>query len=157
MNQQSKLFNYALRLLGRQQYSVAGMEKKFAAYIQRRKLPEANPAQVIERLQKLDLLNDTQFASMAIAANLRRKPQGLTALRNNLKLKGIPANIIKEAIKKADIDEQLYARRAASKKLKLLSGHPAHSQKEKLIRFLAARGFSSSTIYKVIGGFPADL
>jgi len=156
----NKLFNYALRLLGRQQYSVAGMETKLAAYLQKRKLLESSTAQVIERLLKLNYLNDAQFASMAIAASLRRKPQGLTALRNNLKLKGIPADIIKEVIKKADIDEQLYARRAATKKLKLLGGeHPRHSaqaQKEKLIRFLAARGFSASTIYKVIDGLPSE-
>jgi regulatory protein len=160
------LMDYALYLLGRRRYTVAGMQKKLSARVvkisrQSQTDPQINPEEksenipaVIARLQELKLLNDEEYAQLYIHDQLLRKPQGIRLLRQNMTRKGLEKEVIQKAVSETSDDlsatELALAERAAKKKLKSLAKNSSQKQREKLARFLFARGFSSSVAYKVV-------
>jgi SOS response regulatory protein OraA/RecX len=172
--EQLSLMDYALFLLGRQRYTVAGMRKKLNARVVKinrsAKMTltaseisfpgsgatedgEKIPA-VIARLQELKLLNDEEFAELYIRDQLQRKPQGIRLLKRNMAQKGLEKAVIQQAVSETSDDlpatEYKLAERAAQKKLRTISKNPPKKQREKLARFLFSRGFSSSVALKVV-------
>lgn len=148
------LFAYALRLLGRRWYSVAEMEKKLKTRQKKWKvgLPE-DIAPIIERLKQLKYLDDRNFARLFSESSLRQKPQGQKMLALRLKQKGIAANVISETLAQQNLDEYKLAAEAVRKKLLTLHESSFIKRKEKLYRFLLARGFSHSTSMEVLRYF----
>lgn len=127
--------------------------------------PEDPIERVIQKLLNLKYLNDAAFAKNFIDAEIRRKPQSLRIIKQKLLHKGIKSDLVEDAIcarrgsgndetgdnevESGDLELDM-ARAAAIKKIKTLRAQTPLKQKEKLYRFLAARGFTSSTIFKVL-------
>jgi regulatory protein len=160
------LMDYALYLLGRRRYTVAEMQKKLSARVNKinrlnKSESENNPTEtsenipaVIAKLQELKLLNDGEFAQLYIQDQLLRKPQGIRLLKRNMAQKGLGKEIIQKAVSETSDDlsaaELALAVRAANKKLKTLTKNLPQKRREKLARFLFARGFSASVAYRVV-------
>jgi len=151
MEPRKLLMNYALKLLGGRRYTAAGLQKKLNEKIKKLQIdaPE-DVGRVIERLKELRLLDDREYANLYIEDQLRSKPQGTRMLKMRMAAKGLSKEVIGRALEAAGLDEHSLARAAAAKKLKTLGRLPAQKKKEKLARFLAARGFGEGVIYKVI-------
>jgi len=157
------LMNYALKLLGGRRYTAAGLEKKLNEKIKKLRIGASeddrtsdDAALVIERLKELRLLDDPEYANLYIEDQLRSKPQGTRMLKMRMAAKGLSKEIIGRALEAAGLDEHSLARAAAAKKLKTLGRLPAQKKKEKLARFLAARGFGSRSIMEVVGSSHHD-
>jgi len=167
MEPRKLLMNYALKLLGGRRYTTAGLQKKLNEKIKKLKLDASedarsseDTARVIERLKELRLLDDGEYANLYIEDQLRSKPQGTRMLKMRMAAKGLPKDIIGRALanyEAAGGDETKLARAAAAKKLKTLGGLPPQKKKEKLARFLAARGFGTRSIMAVVGSSYADV
>jgi regulatory protein len=108
-------------------------------YLQKRGVIEDEIAVVVGRLKGAGLLDDEAFAQYWVENRERFRPRGLHGLRYELREKGISDEIIKGAL--ASVDVSASARRAASKKARQLRQMDHSTFVQKLVDFLARRGF----------------
>ncbi len=111
--------------------------------------------QVVEKLVRLELLNDAQFAAQWVEAKTRvggNRPVGRRRLSSELYAKGVAKDQIAEAVGiVSNSDELALARAAASKKVRGVPSDREALQKErqKLMGFLQRRGFGWETVKQV--------
>ena len=102
----------------------------------------------MQRLTDLGYLDDAAFARFWVENRDTFKPRGPLALRMELRKKGVPDAIIREAIETVDVADA--ADRAARKKLRRYRGETVTDFKRKLGGFLQRRGFRYETVREVI-------
>ncbi len=98
---------------------------------------------VITRLRELDYVNDEKFAAWWVDQRQSHKPKGSRLLSQELKAKGITAEIKQS-------DEFGLARQALAKKVARWQSLPKLEQKKKIYGFLGRRGFDGEVIGRVI-------
>lgn len=143
----AKVYNFAIRALTQRARSVKELKDKLLA----KDSPPEIVEEVIQKLLSQKLLNDAQFASDYIRYQLSKRPLGERALSFRLHHLGVDADTIKDALRKAFEGPEMaleLAKRAI--KAKNYSGLDPRKRDAKIARFLAARGFSYSTIRSLI-------
>ena len=105
-------------------------------------------AQVVERLERSNLVNDEQFAQTWVDNRSEFRPRGRRALSMELRQKGLDDEAIASAL--AELDEEELAYRAAQKQARKLQGLPKPDFRRKLGAFLARRGFGYGIIEPVL-------
>ncbi len=111
--------------------------------------------QVVEKLTRLELLNDAQFAAQWVEAKTRvggNRPVGRRRLSSELYAKGVAKDQIADAVEVVtNADELALARAAAGKKVRIVPADRELLQKErqKLMGFLQRRGFGWETVKQV--------
>ncbi|MCC6906249.1 MAG: RecX family transcriptional regulator [Anaerolineae bacterium] len=98
---------------------------------------------VIERLQAAGLVNDGEFARFWVDNRQQFNPRGARALRQELSRKGVPDEVIREALDETDETESAY--RAASQRAGRYAGVDRATFYKKLGDFLMRRGYSYPT------------
>jgi regulatory protein len=93
-----------------------------------------------ERLSNLGYLDDRAFARFWIESRNRGKPRGKTALRYELRQKGVAEDIIAELLDDM-VDEQSAAYEAAQARVRRMRGKTVFEFKQKIGAFLQRRGF----------------
>lgn len=96
-------WNYLLNLLARQSYTVAELRTKLT----RRGVAAPLAEELLARLEELELVNDETFASHYVAT--RRTVRGRLALRQELRRKGVAADIVEVRLGPLDDRQQLQA------------------------------------------------
>lgn len=149
---QKKILLYSYDLLARRRYTVKEMIKKLDAKNQKLPLPisEQELAEIITHLITSNFLNDQDYALFYIDSQIRKKPQGIRALKHNLYLKGIDQEIIDQKINQAGLDELDLARQALQRKHYQKISKLPPKDKAKVARFLATRGFPANIVYGLI-------
>ena len=136
-------YDRALRFLGTRPRSSAEIRRNLTE-------KETAPAMieaVITRLEAQGDVDDAAFARFWITNRQQFKPRGSRALRFELREKGIPTNIIDEALAGLDASEAAY--QAARDKARQLSKLEPRAFREKLGAFLARRGFDYGAVREV--------
>ena len=111
--------------------------------------------QVIEKLVRLELINDAQFAAAWVEAKTRvggNRPVGRRRLSSELYAKGVAKDQIAEAVGiVSNSDELVLARAAASKKVRTIPTDRdlLQAERRKLMGFLQRRGFGWETVKQV--------
>jgi regulatory protein len=141
-----KLVEYALRLISRKRYTEKELKDKLIL----KKKDKKTILKTIERLKELNYINDFEYARDFISDRLKFNPKGVKLLKLELKIKGVNEEIIKEALKKANINEFKYAFDLIERKKKYLKKFNDTKKRQKIIWLLSSRGFSSETIYKIL-------
>jgi len=101
---------------------------------------------VINRLLTYGYVNDNKLAKLLFEKYLQVGKYSLNNIICKLKQRGLPDDIIKDMTNNYDSEKELSsALKIVNNRFKSLNG----INQEKLYRFLATRGFSSSTIQKV--------
>lgn len=109
-------------------------------------------AQVLEKLTRLELLDDAQFAAQWVEARSRTggsRPIGKRRLTQELFGKGVAKDQIAEAVERvSDSHELTLAREAARKKVRVIptEREALQAERRKLMGFLGRRGFGWETI-----------
>src|SRR3989344_2049706 len=98
--------------------------------------------QVIIRLRELGYVDDEKFAAWWVDQRTGRKPKGKRVIEQELKQKGIEADI--------RIDEKTLAVRAIQKKLPVWKIMPLLKRKKKISEYLYRRGFDWNVIGRVV-------
>ncbi|GCF06728.1 regulatory protein RecX [Dictyobacter arantiisoli] len=114
-------------------------------YLRQKQTPPELIDPVLERLDRLNLLNDESFASFWIESRGRFHPKGAQALKSELKMKGVDSEVIDEMVT-GEQDEEL-ALEAGRKKALSLFRQPDldfNTFRGRLGPFLQRRGFSYS-------------
>lgn len=163
--QQQKLLGYSYDLLARRRYTIKQMITKLDTANQKSLDPLAENflQEILEHLVKSNFLNDKQYAEFYIDSQIRKKPIGKLKLKQQLNIKGIPKDIIEQALNTADLNETQLAQAAILRKLGLSKLTAANSpnqqfnlpklnlnQKQKLFRYLQSNGFNSGAIFKAL-------
>lgn len=143
-----KLLQYALRLISNRRYTENEMKQK----LQHKNFSnEADIKKVMARVKDLNYINDCEYAKDYISNRLIQNPKGKHLLKIELALKGIRQETIDCEIEKADIDEVKIAEDILKRKKQRFDKYSDQKRKEKIMRYLASRGFEFDTIYKILG------
>ena len=133
-------YQQALRLLS--------YRPRASAEVRRNLEKHAMPAEVIEdvlaRLQRAGLLDDSRFAQAWVENRSEFRPRGRRALTAEMRQRGLDDESIQQAL--AEVDEEALADQAASKQSRRLTGLDETAFKHKLSGFLARRGFGYAVI-----------
>ncbi len=144
----------AMRLLALRPHSRTELIRKMRERGYR--LSVIEPA--LDELEKLDLVNDEEFAKIFIQNELQLRPVGRMLLRQKLLERGIPAEIFEPLLQSLYPAEQEaeIARRLSEKFLRTHSKEKKRKSREKLVRFLQGKGFSWEQIREVMGLAPEE-
>jgi regulatory protein len=126
-------------------------QEEVRRYLRKKETPPEIIEAVLERLQRLDYLNDRSFTSFWVENRERFNPRGAQALRSELRMKGVEREIVDEVVDD-EHDEEL-ALRAASRKAALLLQTPSIDYatfRNRLGGFLQRRGFSYEIVARVV-------
>ncbi len=137
-------FEQALRFLDRQALSEAELRRKLARF----DYPDAEIAAAVERCRQHRFVDDAEMAREG-CRNLLARGNGPRLIRLKLRRRGLPTESLDEEM---GADAELAAAQiAAAGKLRLLSRESdPRKKREKLYRFLVARGFSGAIIARVV-------
>lgn len=142
-----KAVDSAVRLLTYRPRSIAEIRRN----LNEKSIDEAVIEAALDRLSALGYLDDEAFARFWVENRTAFKPLGPTALRYELRQKGVAEAIIQEVLESQDATEA--ARQAASSQLRKLRGTDQRTFRQKLGSFLQRRGFS----YEVSGSVISEL
>ncbi|WP_249717989.1 regulatory protein RecX [Proteus faecis] len=143
-----ELYQYAIFMLSRRDYSTNELQRRIERRIREKEkdsptAPEYLP-QVIERLLESQYLDDNRTIYSFFRSYLN-KSYGPLRIRQELRLKGFPSEIIDRVLEETDTD--WYALCQDLKEKKFGTGKPKdYKEKAKQVRYLQYRGFTSDTI-----------
>ena len=138
-----QVFDYACWLLARRSYSTAELLKKFrTTFIPNEEIFEAT----LQKLKKLKFQSDESFAQSFVEMH---PDWGKRRLELELAKKGITKELIADAIP-AEEDEIARCREALLTKLRGKEIPSEWKEKQKLLAFLARRGFDLDVIKEVL-------
>jgi regulatory protein len=137
-------YQQALRFLNYRQRS----ESEVRRYLQRKDIPEAIAASVLERLHRSGLLDDVRFAQTWIENRSEFHPRSSRALGLELRQRGLDDTTIAQAVER--VDEKAMAYLAGRKQAKKLHGLERLPFRQKLYAYLARRGFDYDIISSVV-------
>jgi regulatory protein len=131
-----KAFNAALNFLSFRPRS----KREIGDYFRRRKLEPAVGTAVVERLERIGVLDDREFARFWVESRQSFRPRGTRALKAELRQKGIDSEIIDETLAGLG-DEEETAFEAGMKKARSYSTADEREFFRKMLGFLQRRGF----------------
>jgi len=132
---------YTLFLLARKDYSQYTLLQKLKS----RKLSEKSTEIILSWLKKNNYINDEAFAESLVRYRMNNKPMGRFRLNQELKTKGIQAEIREKVINEAfqGNSEKELARNLTREKIFPGKRNIEASDAKKIYHFLIRRGFSS--------------
>jgi regulatory protein len=132
-----KAYNAALNYLSFRPRSTRELED----YFRRKGVEPATAEAVIERLRRINLINDDEFARFWVENRQSFRPRGARALRMELRQKGLSGDTIEEALEQLG-DEDEIAANAGRKKMGSYRNLDERTFVTRMIGFLQRRGFS---------------
>jgi len=129
----------AVELLARREHS----RKELGDKLKQRDFPGETVSSVLHALEQRSYLDDRRFAESWVRTRLRKKPEGRRRLASGLASKGVSRETAEGVLDGIDFDRVLAQ---AGEQLKSRS----KKSREKLIRSLAARGFSYGEIMRFL-------
>jgi len=151
---ESWVFDRCLGYLGIRQRS----KKEISDYIKKLVYKKTYPKEALqvlvnettERLIKLDLINDQEFARLVLLSKTKgRHPKGVNAIKADLYKKGIDRELIKSTLAENTCDAD-NAKMLAQEKLGYYQQKDPATAKQKTLRYLVSRGFSFDTAISAI-------
>ncbi|MBN3726526.1 recombination regulator RecX, partial [Burkholderia sp. Ac-20379] len=134
----------ALGYLSRREYSRSELARKLAPYVEEGDDPEA----LLDALERENWLSDARFTESLV--HRRASRLGTARILGELKRHAVDGELVESVTEQLRETEFSRAQAIWRKKFGSLPGSPAERAKQG--RFLASRGFSSSTIVKILKG-----
>ncbi len=125
-------------------------EREIQDYYRRKKTPESIQEELINRLKKLELLNDIKFAQWWVRQRLEFKNKSKKDITFELRQKGIDSNTIKNILDDSEIDEVKIAKDLIDKKLYKWQKYNEKEKKQKISQYLAGKGFGWNVVNDVL-------
>jgi regulatory protein len=132
----------AMRYLARREHSRAELHSKLQPHVQEGEDLNA----VLDELEKRNWLSDARATTQWVDA--KRGRFGSQRIAHELRQKGIPENLISDAMPQLKETELEAVREVWQRKFGVQPGDSR--EKAKQIRFLQSRGFSMEVIFKVL-------
>lgn len=146
-------YDAALRLLGVRARSRAELRGR----LQDKEFPPSEIDSVMERLDRAGLLDDADFAEQWVRSRHLHSGKGRTALRHELRQKGVVDRVIEQAIGQVDDDtERERAAELLRRKTSRLSAEDVSDRESRdkhtrrLVAMLARRGYAPSLAFELV-------
>jgi regulatory protein len=131
-----------MRYLARREHSRAELQHKLQSHVQEGENLDA----VLDELEERNWLSDARAAALFV--DTKRGRFGTQRIAHELRQKGIPENLISDALPQLKETELESASQVWQRKFGI---QPQDSkEKAKQIRFLQSRGFSMDVIFKLL-------
>ena len=143
-DQQGRCFDAALRFLGARPRS----EREIRDRLARHEFDVTVVDRVIERLRRINLVDDAAFAAYWVEQRATHRPRGSRLLKQELRQKGVSHDVLAEAL--SSDDDEAGAYRAAQRKATSLRTFDERTFKQRLGSFLQRRGYGYETIKPVV-------
>ncbi|MFE3879284.1 regulatory protein RecX [Kitasatospora sp. NPDC059146] len=130
---------------------TAKSRKQLADALRKREIPEDVAEQVLTRLEEVGLIDDAAFAAAWVES--RHAVRGLSrrALAQELRTKGVAADLVEQALVQVDHDDETDAARAlVERKLRSTRGLDPQVRTRRLVGVLARRGYSEGLAFRVV-------
>lgn len=122
----------------------------------KRSVPDAIAVEVLDRLEEVGLVDDAQFAELWVEGQQRRM-KSERVLRQELRAKGLDAEVIADALADNEADADYQAALAfATKRVRAMTGLDPAVRYRRLAGALARRGFAAGLCHRVVGEVTAD-
>jgi regulatory protein len=144
------LYDYAVKALGRHMRTEAEMRRLMGAKVAPEAMGQAAIAAVVKRLKEHGYLNDVSYAETYTRLRQENDKLGARRVRNDLRQKGIKADVIEGAVEAryGEASEEALARQHLERKR---IRKPANEKETaRVVRRLVAAGFSTGVIYKIL-------
>jgi regulatory protein len=138
LSDEDKLYNSALRYVAIRPRS----EWELRTYLEKKSSSEEPVNSILNKLSKLDLLDDAKFARSFVSDRRLLRPTSRRKLVLELRKKRVPEEIISEAIG----DEHEPERDALTEMIKKKRRQTKYQDKLKLMQYLARQGFNYGDI-----------
>ncbi len=144
------LYDYAVKALGRQMRTEAELRRLMEARVEPGAIGEAAVRMVLARLKEHGYLNDRSYAETFARLRHENEKLGARRVRNDLRQKGVRADVIEEAVgaRYGETNEEALAREYLSRKRIPKPESPKDTAR--VVRRLVTAGFSTGTIYKIL-------
>lgn len=130
-------------------------EKEIDTWFYKKKVHDSMHKRLKDKLRKLDLLDDKEFAKWWVGQRLEFKFRSKRQLNQELRKKGISRDLINEVIGKS-VDQD-YESKAATELLERKAYRWKNKKdlktKKKMMDFLARKGFNWDTVRKAVDGY----
>ena len=121
------------------------------ALLLKRDVSEENASAVLDQLELQGLLNDLEFAGLWAESRVRQKKLSKRAIAQELKVKGVSADIIEETIDGIDDeDEYAMAFTLAERKYRSCSHLDPEVAYRRISGLMARKGFSHSVTSRIM-------
>lgn len=124
--------------------------KEVKDYFRRKEIDNSLHQNILDRLTKLELLDDQKFAKWWVEQRLEFKHKSKRDITFELRQKGIDTNIIKNVLDDSEIDELKIAKELISKKEYKWKRYEESERKQKITQYLAGKGFSWDVISRIL-------
>ncbi|AOS62512.1 regulatory protein RecX [Actinoalloteichus hymeniacidonis] len=139
--------DYCLRLLTARPRTRAELDQ---ALVRREVDPEIIE-QVLGRLDEVGLIDDQAFADMWVRSRHTHQGLGRRALLEELRRKGVAADVANEAAQSLDRDaEEERARQLVQRKLSASAGADERTRIRRLVAMLARKGYPQGLAFQVV-------
>ena len=151
-----------LSMLAKREYSRIEMEQKISVWLNKRKTQIAEKSidnedvdvlpKILDEFEAKGWISDERYAESLL--NQKAHRLGVGRLKHELKVKGVCASLMQNALAELAQTELSRAYQIWQRKFMELPNSPAAYQKQ--MRFLVYRGFSVDTVKKILVEFDAD-
>ncbi len=140
-------YTAAARLLNYRMRTRIELDKR----LQQKGYPRTTIDNVIAKLSQIGLIDDSRFADAFVASKIAAKPVGRRELERALREKGVAKDEVEKAVSSVMDEETQFklALAAAETKMRSLGRFETNKRRDKLVAFLARRGFDWDVIRKV--------
>lgn len=108
-------------------------------------------ARVLDRMSEVGLVDDEAFAEMYVRSKQETKGLATTALRQELRQKGVSDELVDATLQDIDPEqEKEQARALVARRLRSMRGLDREVQTRRLAAFLARKGYDAGVSYQVI-------
>lgn len=125
-------------------------KKEIERWLKKHKIHETLHDNLFNRLKKLKLINEEQFAKWWVDQRMEFKPRGKYALRSELLTKGVDRKIIDNVLNQVDLNETKIAKELLIKKKYRWDKLAKLEKRKKMSQFLARKGISWESIKEAI-------
>ncbi|MGC9398851.1 MAG: RecX family transcriptional regulator [Anaerolineae bacterium] len=129
-------------------------EAEIQRYLREKEFSEETIEETLERLRRVGLVDDLEFAHYWINNRLRFRPRGRRALRQELRQKGIANKIIEQVL--SEFDEERALQKALQRHARRLQHLSSEKFRQRLTQRLARRGFSYEAIREALDTYLAS-
>lgn len=119
-------------------------------WLKKYKVHESMHDELFNKLKRLELLDDTEFAKWWVDQRTTFRPRGKRALVSELRQKGIDRYIIDEVLGSAEIDEKRMAKKLLEKRKYKWEKLNKLVARKKKSDFLARKGFGWEVIKELV-------
>ena len=129
----------------------ARTRRELADKLRSRNVPDEVATRLLDRFTEVGLIDDAAFARLWVESRQSSRGLAKRALSDELRRKGVDAEIVREAVDEVDpADEEAAARRLVRKKLPSLRKVDNTTATRRLVGMLARKGYSAGLAFAVV-------